>query len=306
MKSSAPNACSFVGNKSRNGKNNLMKTIYLDTDALICIINKRNFSENQSKILWSAINSKKISIVLSATNIEELIAPYKSMPDQVFKDLQSLTGLADWAKIIKHPCILIPDLIKNYAESSSSEVSPYIYDYNVILNLKRINFGDKYYLKELYSDTYKETRKQIRKFERYLFDTQQKIYAKIKNPHKVPHDFNSFYNTHAENYMKEIIKPLGNYYIEKCDKRGIQAMFDIRGLSITAGLGLSLIYSQIFEKQKPKKGDSRDQHNAISASMTDIFVTNEKSTLPKLINRIPKNKLTLLNLAEFINYIAQN
>lgn len=161
------------------------------------------------------------------------------------------------------------------------------------------------YVKELHSDTYKETKKQMRKFERYLLGAQQKIYAAVKNPHKEPHDFKTFYCNHAENHIKELIKPLGNYYIEKCNERGIKAMFDINSLAITTGLNLSLVYSQIFEKQKPTASDSRDQHNVISASLTDIFVTND-STLKKLIHMIPKNALGVMNLTEFINYIVQN
>jgi hypothetical protein len=87
--------------------------------------------------------------------------------------------------------------------------------------------------------------------------------------------------------------------LEACQKRGLEALLDVRAVRVSVGASLSLTYAYTFEGREAKQGDSRDLLHVVSASAACVFVTDDPQ-FARILKRVPVNDLRVISLSEFI------
>jgi hypothetical protein len=96
--------------------------------------------------------------------------------------------------------------------------------------------------------------------------------------------------------------------LEKCKKRGIDGLLDIKSVRLAVLATLSLMYSQLYndgqQKRQSRPSDASDLRHAISACAADVFVTNDQR-LQKHLSRVPIKEFHLLDLSSFLEGLCR-
>jgi hypothetical protein len=282
--------------------------IYFDTnvyDHLVSI--KNDITEADELALHNAVRSGLISILPSMVNIEEILTAIKKYPDISQAMIRLILSLADFQRVIKPFPIFLRNDIKRYASGkplkkpfdSDDLIKSNLRDY---LNYSPIN--NKYLLnvlnivqneKKEYMNKMKKARKMVRQ-------------VAIKFKDKV-NSFDDYWN-HAEKFATDLAEYEG--VIEKCKKRGIRGLLEVRSVRLRIGYDLSYMFAQTFgglnplkpeERLKPRIGDSRDLAHAVSASAAEIFVTHDLN-FADLLKRIPMDNFEVLDLHGLLGRIS--
>lgn len=77
---------------------------------------------------------------------------------------------------------------------------------------------------------------------------------------------------------------------------------ELRSVRMSIGAILSLLYALIIEGRRVKNGTARDLQHAGPMSAADIIVTDD-GELRRLLNRIPMDHLTVVNLHELVDLL---
>ena len=114
-------------------------TVYFDTNVF------RHLREEEEGVIRRAIDTNRISILLSVINLEELLAALESAPEsEVLCRTRRLLTLVDRGRFLKDASMLLTDDLRSYARCGFAE-RPFLSDDDYIRalqGLRALQAGD--------------------------------------------------------------------------------------------------------------------------------------------------------------------
>lgn len=270
--------------------------VYFDTNIFDHILKRVNLTDGDLESLLKSVSSKKITILLSILNIEEMISIFKSKKEFPHNEIRLLLNLTSWQNgLIKQYDEIIKEDIKNYI--SVNNKTEYMWPASIIhSNLDFLTFPNELDKKEIKEIIYK-TQKQKEDFLSKFIQYREQVDPFVKELKGRYPSFDEFKNPLIKNFALQIAKGTG--LLSEEIEIDIDSILKIRSIKLYSETSLSLVYSQIFEKRTPKIGDSRDLLHTILATPADMFITNDRSFL-NILKRITVENMRFQNLKEFI------
>lgn len=276
--------------------------IYFDTNVFIHSY-ERNYeiTPNILQELREAVESGKVTILLSVYNLEEVLQYLRSSQADAISKIGHLLDLTDREKIIKPADRLVPDVIRSYAFDGPISI-PYIQiGAETAAKLQALRNPNETTLGEL-SSILEETRNQIEEFKAGVIDANKQTLLAKKNLIHGNLPFNVFFEKTAPHWAEVLADRAG--VLTECKKRGIDGLLKLKTVGMAVGVNLSYVYALTFEKCNPKDSDSRDILHAIAATAADIFVSHDKR-LRRLIARIPNVTFKTLDFHGLLHTIRE-
>ncbi len=256
------------------------------------------------KSLRDAVRHGKVGCIVSMTTLEETLAMAESRPLRALAEIQFIIGLAGQSKnirkarLVKEAGDLLDDDIRAYARN---EQTPGRYVFHDLSPMQGALMRNDRRLDEFF----KTVREQKEAFYRYTQRLRQHLASpesgRIELVEDARRSFGEYFQTHAAWFARSLADHAG--VLNSAENRGIDGLLDLPSVRMAVGANLSLVYAQIFENRAPDRGDSRDVHHAIAASVADVFVTNDTRLAPRLA-RIPKLPVEVLDLPMFLGRIS--
>jgi len=275
----------------------MIKKVYLDTNVFDHIHKGIGVTEAERVILRSAVDTGKISILLSYLNIEEALSAIKSCPETGLGELRLILDVVDRKNPIKEARILLRDDIHCYARGDFFSDPFSVLSPEIELNLRELVNSNKQNIKTNMSQLIEEVKEQKEDFKSRMSTIRNNWLTKVRKFKGKCPGFEKFWERYAEDLTESLAKRAG--VLEACKKRSINGLLRVRSVRLCVGANLSLIYAQHFEGRTPDMGDSRDIHHAILASAADTFVTQDRR-FKRLLTRIPIEKFQIIELEDLI------
>ena len=276
-----------------------MKIIYFDTNIYNHIHKKDCIADAGIQLLYEKVQNKSLLIVQSLFNIEEIFSAFEKDCNLAIGELTILKSFAENGHIIKDPMHLLYDDITGYVKGNTP-CCPFISDQNIRLTIDNFlkNPATTFDSVEI-TEIIDIVHAQKKTFQTDLLSAQN--FSPLKKTKKIQYPFELFLKRNQKVFAEQLVNKYG--LLDECKKKGIAGLLNFESISLYIGIGLSFTYALEFEKRLPQKGDLHDQLHALSASVADIFVTNDNKFL-RLLKRIPVDNFIAMNLGEFLEYLS--
>lgn len=269
-----------------------MKEVYFDTNVYSHIYNLHHgITRDDREKLFSCIRSDKLRVYLSGVVLEETISALLSREKEALNRLRLIHRISKRKRILKEYRQVLDEVIEAYAKdqrSSSFFMSPPPFLKWVLRNQSKATLKG---LRELAT----ESQQQIQERKKSTEELFKKIWplAKEEKEQGEHQTFEEYFKEHSENVV-EIFANLAGL-LPECQKKGINGLLNLtplRGITIAI---LSQGYANTYEKAAINRGDSRDLHHAIYASMVGTLVTHDKG-FSNVMKRSPIDRLEVVDL----------
>jgi hypothetical protein len=272
--------------------------VYFDTNVYGHIYRRDDgVTDELVKKLEENVRGKTLRIFASFPVIEETNAARLSDLDETNERFELIRTLAVQNEIIKSQPEIIDGDMRAYAhgkEVPSKFQKPYpgmkdiFWDHTV-----------KHY-KEL--DVYaRETKAQVTAFTKDLDDSFNKLVrplAKEAKDSKQQQPFAEYLHEMEEPWLEQLARKYG--MLDECKHKGLRGLLDVHSIRVTTRAQLSLTYSNIYERGKFDRGNSRDMHHVACASAVPVFVTHDKPLTRLLVRKLPPD-LEVMNLKALLD-----
>lgn len=275
-----------------------IKNVYFDTSAWDHLYKKVGIPESDSAALVSAVKTRKISVLPSITNVEEVLGALNSYPNLAIAELKFILDLADSQRLLKPPHLLLKNDIEAYARTGFPD-QPFLQNLEIESYLHMLQNPTQKDRDELLP-VMKVTQENKKGFTTAMKEIRQKIQPEVKKLKGQCRGFDDCWERVACKIAEDFAERVG--VLDVCKKRGIGGLLKLRSVRLAVGVNLSLMYAMIFEGRTSHMGDSRDIHHAILASATDEFVTQDKK-LQKLLSRVRIEDFSVKSLNDFFRLI---
>jgi hypothetical protein len=274
--------------------------VYFDTNIFDNLIKKTGgVAEADERRLYAAVSSRRLTIVISHTNIREALAALESRPDVARAQLNLIVSLADWDRLVRLSPEILEDDIRHFAFNGEGANTPFVKETTYIRSMLRRVIDGRMGGKELEAVIH-EDRDQKRTF----LDRVKKVRAEttrgledLRKIGEIP-SFEQFFRDGAAEHLLPFIRSFG--IAEECERRGIDKLLRIPSVRAMIGLGMSFIYRTAVEGKAPKGSDLRDlQHAPAAATAADIFVTHDEE-FAFMLGRVPIKGFRVMKLHELL------
>jgi hypothetical protein len=272
--------------------------VYFDTNVYGHIYRRDDGATDELlKKLEETVRGKSLRVFTSFPVIEETNAARLSDLDETNGRLELIRNLTVQNEIIKRQPEIIDGDMRAYAHGQTAP-SKFQEPYPGMNDL----FWDhtaKHY-KEL--DGYaRDTNAQVTAFAKELddlFNNLVRPMAKEAKESKQQQPFAEYLDEMEEPYLEQLAKKYG--MLDECKQKGLSGLLDVHSIRVTTRAQLSLTYSNMYEKEKFARGNSRDMHHVACASAVPVFVTHDKSLTRLLIRKLPP-ALEVMNLKTLLD-----
>jgi hypothetical protein len=237
-------------------------------------------------ILRNAIQNEKIVIPLSIVLLEETLPVLKTNQFKIQAERQILEGLVYWEMVVNFHAHLLSDDILAYAQGNplpprfvSLSVTP-----DWFFN------PSPQQLREL-KTVIEETRKQKQDGLISMKEARRIFLERLKPPPTVT--FEEFWDASALALVEKRAEDLG--VLEQCRERGLDGLLELKSVKLYVTWYVSYIFTNFIKGERLLPSDSRDHHHAVSASVADIFVTQD-SRFTRLLRKIPINGFEIMDV----------
>lgn len=248
-----------------------------------------------------AVNHGCVRLILSYLSIEETLFIVSSQPQRAEARVKLILELADKHLLTRGHHQIINDDIRTYAEGFSAQshfesLTPWIESeiWRLVAPVGRD-------VREL-SSVVNETRRIKKEYQVFMTKGRKKLKPKADSIGASRYPFERYWKNNYGWLVEGLAKRAR--VLVKAKRRGIDGLLRLKSVALAVGANLSLLYSQHFENQTPRPGDSRDILHAIAASGADIFVTNDRK-LETVLARIPVDGFRVMNLRAFLNWLPK-
>jgi hypothetical protein len=266
--------------------NVVTKIVYFDRNVFDRIRRQMFVSDAIYLTLRNAIQTGRIAIPLSVVLLEETLPVLKTTPFKIEAERQILEGLAAWQILIKFHAHLLTEDIISYAQGKP--LAPRFVKFSMV---PEQFFNSSTERLQVIEDTKKQKQDgwlSMRKVKKMFID-------KFKTLPSVT--FEEFWNIVAIPIIEGKATELG--VLEQCKERGLNRLLELRSVKLFVGFYVSYFYIKFIKGEKLLLSDSRDHHHAVSASVADIFVTQD-SGFGRLLKQIPVEDFEILDLEALI------
>lgn len=277
----------------------MIRNVYFDTNVWDHIYKGVHVSESDFQALSRAVKAGEISVLLSLTNLEEVLSALRSRRGLAIGELRLILSLADRQRLLKSHHLLVSDDIKSYAVTGTSS-SPFITDPAIQSRVWSLHRSSDKDIEDLLVVA-EATEKQKERFSAGMRAARKKVLSDAKKLKRRHSSFKDCWERLAGTVAENLAAHVG--VSDACKKRGINGLLELRSLRLAVGMNLSLVYAQTSEGRTPKRGDSRDIHHSILASAADKFVVHDKE-FRRLLSRVPIEDFEVTGLNDLIKEIC--
>jgi predicted nucleic acid-binding protein len=272
-----------------------MTTVYFDTNVF------RHLTADEETILRKAIDAKQISILLSAVNLEELLAAMeKSAEDEVFPRIRRLLRLVDRSRFLKDTNMLLRDDLVSYAECGRA-TSPVLSGEDLLTASARVEtllLNKAEENREARLSMIQEAKHQKESFLHRMMNRRAEMWRDTEQIRGISFEFvwENQCVRFAENYARRV------GVLDACNRRGINGLLKLKSVRMAIGIALSYFHAKALQKQPQEVdiGDSRDlQHAILAAARADVFATREKR-LRTWAARVPIAQFRVLAFDDYL------
>jgi hypothetical protein len=275
---------------------------YFDRNVFQDLYERRNgVTRSDVERLRSAIRHDDVSVAVSMTVLEETLARWATQQRSAlagFRFVLELAGLNPArARVVKEAGDLLGDEIWAYAAGAPAPQPYVVHDFT---HLVAPSMGDYRYLDEFVADV----RAQKEALQTFMEAQRRELAAadadgQVVEPPRIEflpgqrRGFNVYWSEQAEALASGLAERAG--VLREVQARGMDGLLNLRPVRMAVGVNLILAYTQLAENRAPQIGDSRDVHHATSASVAEVFVTNDATLAPRL-RRIPDLPVEVIDL----------
>ena len=272
--------------------------VYLDTNVFDHIDKRIGGSSSDLRKLQTAVSKRRLIIVLSYLNLEEVLTELDNNSDQAQSQLRLILSLTSTHHFVRPADQLLRDDIRSYAEGKPL-TGPFISIDKAFRQTIHALANDKRGLREL-SPVVTEVRREKEVFRDAMKEAGYMVWpaAKqflIRNHGKQP-TWQGYWDQLAPNFAEGFTT---ERYPDLCSSRGIEGLLAVPSVRVAVGGSVSYAYAETFEMRTPKIGDSRDLQHAVLATSSDIFITHDRQ-LARLLKRVPQICYEIKELPEFL------
>jgi hypothetical protein len=268
------------------------KVVYLDRNVYDAINRMPNGSDYVA-LLKKFINEGRISIPSSFLVLEETL-PVLTAKDKtkIDKEQKTLADLMDWRIIIRPPGELLEDAVNAWASGTPSANHYYPFAAKSKDFFKLTPEAEADLLKAL-----QEARENYEKFRTMVKGWQDDIKSQKISGHKI--SFDDLWPEQSSLFLDRLIEKFHPELMNRSDK---QDLLNYRAVKAHVGYGVAYELRNIIQGREAKRSDSVDHYHLVSASITDIFVTDDDALFEKL-SLFKVDGLRTINLASFLTWI---
>lgn len=270
-----------------------MKTCYFDRNIFDQIDKKRGISDDELSGLRAAVSDERIAILVSFETVQE--TTYAAQ-DTALRGLKLISDFSRAKFPIKPHTELVRDELKSFAEGKERP-SPLLFGrFSIDQVIADIQTPTAEILALLEEDKLNKTKLNA--------ELEELVKAEIEViQQNQPRTFEMYWEQRSP-YLAEIFAERAGC-LERCRELGMDHVLELRSVRMSIGATLSLLYALIIEGRRVQNGTSRDLQHAGPMSAADIVVTDD-GELRRLLNRIPMDHLTVVNLRELIDLLELN
>ncbi|HLK87424.1 MAG TPA: hypothetical protein VKT27_13035 [Candidatus Binataceae bacterium] len=256
-------------------------------------------TQTDEKRLRSAVSLRRLTIVISHTNIRETLAAVPSYPDIARAQIGLMLSLVDWNRLVRLSPEILEDDIRHFAFNGEAANSPFVRDTTHVRSILQRIIDGRIAGEELEA-VIQEDREQKRTFlgrVRKVRAEMRRALATLKKAGEIP-TFEQFFEDGAEEHLRAFIRSFR--VAEECERRGLDKLLRIPSIRAMIGLGMSFIYRTAVEGKAPRRSDLRDlQHAPAAAAVADIFVTRDEE-FALMLGRVPIKGFRVMGLHKLL------
>ena len=217
----------------------VIRTVYFDTNVFDHIYKGIDVTESGQLLLRAAVETGRISILLSVLNLEETIGVLEKSHAHAIAVLQLMAGLVEKKQIVKPPDMFLRDDIQRYAQGDDL-LQPFIsLDPVIQSNLEVLTNPGQNDIDELLVIV-KEVQKEKEAFVMAMREANAKVlaYAKqfLRRYHGKPPDWKDYWESLAERFAEGFVER--EKLLDSCRNRGIKGLLALRSVRMAVGASL--------------------------------------------------------------------
>jgi hypothetical protein len=268
------------------------KVVYLDRNVYDALNRMPNGSDYVA-LLKKFIKEQRISIPSSFLVLEETL-PVLTAKDKtkIDKEQKTLADLMDWRIIIRPPGELLEDAVNAWASGAPSANHYYPFAAKSKDFFKLTPEAEADLLKAL-----QEARGNYEQFKTMVKGWQDDIKSQKIPVHKI--SFDDLWPEQSSLLLDRLIEKFHPELMNRPDK---QDLLNYRAVKAHVGYGVAYELRNIIQGLEAKRSDSVDHYHLVSASITDIFVTDDEALFEKL-TLFKVDGLRVMNLASFLTWV---
>jgi predicted nucleic acid-binding protein len=272
--------------------------VYFDTNVYGHIYRRDDgVTDEVVKKLDEGIQGKTLRVFNSFPVIEETNAARLSNLDETNGRLELIRTLTVQNEIIKRQPEIIDGDMRAYVQGHEAP-SKFQEPYPGLSDIFWDHTAKHYKELEGYA---RDTNSEVTAFAKDLDDSFSKVVrpmAKEAKESKQQQPFPEYLNEMEEPWLEQLAKKYG--MLDECKPKGLRGLLDVHSIRVTTRAQLSLTYSNMYEKEKFERGNSRDMHHVACASAVPVFVTHDKALTRLLIRKLPPD-LEVMNLKTLLD-----
>ncbi len=268
------------------------KVVYLDRN-IYDALNRMPNGSDYVALLKKFINEGRISIPSSFLVLEETLPVLKAKDKtKIDKEQKILADLMDWRVIIKPPDELLEDAVNAWA--SGTPLVNYYYRFTAkskdFFKLTPAEEAELLKVLQEARDKYKDHQTIVKGFQNDI--------ASVKSPgDTIP--FSDLYDQQSAFFLDYLVEKFRPELINRPDKKDL---LNYNPVKAHVGYGAAYELKNIIEGREAKRSDSVDHYHFVSASIADVFVTNDGPLFEKL-SLFKVAGLRVMNLASFLTWV---
>lgn len=269
------------------------KVLYLDRNVYDALINKISNGSDYVALLNKFIKEGRISIPSSFLVLEETL-PVLTAKDKtkIDKEQKILADLMDWRIIIRPPGELLEDAVNAWASGAPSANHYYPFTAKSKDFFKLTPEAEADLLKAL-----QEARGNYEKFKTTVRGWQEDIKSQKIPGHKI--SFDDLWPQQSPLFVDRLIEKFRPELVSRPDK---QDLLNYRAVKAHVGYGVAYELKNLLQSREARRSDSVDHYHFVSASITDLFVTDDEALFEKL-SLFKVDGLRIMNLASFLTWV---
>lgn len=274
----------------------MTKIVYFDRNVFDRIRRQIYVTDADYLTLRNAIQNENIVIPLSFVLLEETLPVLKTTAFKIQAERQILEGLVYWEMVVNDHVHL---LNKDFLAYAQGDPLPSRF---ITLTLTPDEFFNPspQQLLELKAEI-EEIRRQKQDGLASMKEARIRFLERLKFPSTGT--FEEYWEAAALPLIEEHAEDLG--VLEQCKERGLDGLLELKSVKLYVTWYLSYTFNHFIKGERLLQSDPRDHLHAVSASVADIFVTQD-SRFARLLKRVPINEFEIIDLQTLLMRLKYN
>jgi len=276
--------------------------VYFDRNIFGDIKQLKNATKSADSItvLQNAVSDRRITILLSATVLEETLPTLNYSPNTLKQELEVIFSLVEKRRMIKPPATLLREAVQSYAYSRRLP--------DMLTRTPQILEG--FLVKGKISPKLKELVEAIVAQGSEFTDNFTRTFSKVRCVGEernvgTPGDFQELWGAITPEIIKGLTKQHGVY--DKCLERGIEGLLEVKTIRLYATYYTAWVFSKWFGEQgapgSVKRSERGDFFHSVQAAAADVFVTRD-SRLARWLKQIRIENFEIIDFDQLLERLS--